>query len=127
MYNTKTEYRIIPNWTFIADKYLQFKFKGEKENFWGKTDKIEEWRFVPSESIAEVLGYYLTKDICPSSLPWGSEGRFLNCFNEHETFDLIPFTEKYPDIDMYFKHLNDKRAEYLKREENARNQKITYL
>lgn len=128
----KTEYRIIPYRTFIADKYLQFKSvktvtKRRISNLFRKTtETIEIWRFVPKENCPIVLGYYLYEDYCPTEMPFMSSGDFLSCFNEQE-WDLKRFAKQYPDISVYFQELHDKRKKYLEKEKRANNAKVEYL
>lgn len=113
-----TEYRIIPLKTFIADMYLQFKSIEEVKPFWfwQKPYTQEVWRFVPAENVGKVLGDYLTEQSCPTSLPSWNEDRFLHSFHQQESYSLIPFTKKYPNIEDYFLMLREKRAEFLQKE-----------
>lgn len=102
-----TEYRIIPCRTFIGDLYLQFKRTRKVRTFFGlgKEKEISEWCFIPSDDYPMVFGYWLTADSCPVRLPFHSESNFLHCFDEQESYELIPFTKKYPDVELYFEHL----------------------
>lgn len=125
----KTEYRIIPYRTYIADKYLQFKDIVIVKPWFRKPYQKEVWRFIPRSrpSYPAVHGYWLYKEDCPTSLPYFYEHAFLNCFNEQEDYDLIPFSEEYKDINDYFKYLRKQRKEYLEKEEKAKNMKTKYL
>jgi hypothetical protein len=118
----KTEYRIIPIETFIADQYLQFK---------RTIDGDDKWCFIPKIERPKVLGQFLTQEECPTELPKGSlAADFLHCFNDHQDYELVPFAKNYPDINLYFEELNLLRQEYLKKKEdqkNFRNNNITYL
>ncbi len=123
-----TEYRIIPCKTFIGDMYLQFKTIEQKTGLFGGVKKVEKWRFVPQELYASVFGVYLSPESCPTSLPLMEESRFLHCFYEQESYDLIPFTNRYKDITQYFEHLANKRKEYLASEKDKiENIKTIYL
>lgn len=120
----KTEYRLIPLRTYSGDMYLQFKSTKKKRNIFGKKKTVEVWRFVPKDSVASFLGLYLSEDKCPTSLPLFCEDRFLSCF---KSYDLLNFIMKYDNIDNYFKHISEKRSEYLKQEEEKRNLRISIL
>jgi hypothetical protein len=116
----KTAYRIIPLKTFLADKYLQFKRLDKK----GK----EIWCFVPDERYAYVIGECLTQETCPESLPFGGESNFKHSFYDQESFNLIPFSKDYPDIEAYFNRIQKKRKEYVEDQEKKKNdQTIIYL
>lgn len=127
----KTEYRIIPHSTFIGDLYLQFKTIDEKTNFFGTKSIKESWRFVPEDGVAKVLGYFLHASDCPTKLTEWNESRFQSCFTGQENYSiggLIPFTKKYPNIEVYFEELRSKRKKYIEEEENKKNNKnIIYL
>lgn len=115
----KTEYRIFPNPTFIADEYLQFKRLDKKGR--------EIWCYIPQEIYGKVTGDYLTQEDCPKNLPAFREADFIHGFYKQESYSLIPFTEKYPDIEEYFAYLQKKRIEYLQEQEDKNNMKIRYL
>ena len=104
----KTEYRIITNWTFIRDRYLQFK-STKKCLFGHKT----VWRYIPEKNVSKVLGYYLKEFDCPSKLGLNSANSFLNCFDGQEDYELTNFPKKYPNIEKYFEYLREKRKSYL--------------
>ena len=124
----KTEYRIIPCKTFIGDMYLQFKTTDKKNKLFGGIKEEDNWRFIPKELDAYVLGYYLNQDSCPTSLPFMQEGRFIHSFYEQESYELIPFTKRYEDVEQYFEHLRKKREEYLiGKKLKAENAKTIYL
>ena len=76
----KTEYRILPYQTFIADLYLQFKSIERKKMFFGGYTEKEVWRFVPCDDVCKVLGYYLREEACPTYLPFSSENYFIHDF-----------------------------------------------
>lgn len=125
----KTEYRIIPHRTFIADKYLQFKsYKYVRSfwKFWEKPKRVECWRFIPKDTYAYVLGVCLNEHSCPESTGFFGDAHFLHCFNEQE-WDLVGFSKNYEDISKYFEKLQDKRREHLEDEEKKKNMKVQYL
>jgi len=118
----KTEYRIVTNRNYIADRYLQFKSTQKKRNFpdFWNTHNIEVWRYIPLESY-HVLGYISEKD-CPTSIPFEKEHRLINCFYGHEgniIGGVIPFTKEFPDINNYFEYFNSLRDQYLEKEKAA--------
>ncbi|MGV8086562.1 MAG: hypothetical protein ACP5N1_02940 [Candidatus Woesearchaeota archaeon] len=126
----ETEYRIITNRTLFADHYLQFKSTKKKINFpdFWNTSKVEVWRYVPSEELN--IFYYLNERMCPTSIFFMGESYMIGCFYGQEDFDIggvTPFTKKYPDINMYFKHFNSLRDEHLKNEKLASKAGTTYL
>jgi len=125
-----TEYRILPHKTFIADLYLQFKRTRVVKTWFGfgKEKEIIEWCYIPEKSYPEVFGYWLSTYSAPSKLPFGREAEFISCFAEQESFDVIPFTKRYPDIEQYFEHLRNIRQQYLETKERQRkNRKVQYL
>lgn len=125
---SKTEYRIIPYKTYIADMYLQFKdVKVSRKGLFGKKVLKTVWRFIPRKLDAYVLGEYMTKGTCPLQLPEHEEHRFLDCFFKQESYELIPFTKKYPDIEVYFEEIRAERIAYLMEEANKKNAKTIYL
>lgn len=99
----KTEYRILPQITFIADLYLQFKSIERKKKFFGGYTEKEVWCFVPCDNICKVLGYYLTEESCPTYIPFCSESYFIHDFAGQEWHSINPFAYRYPDIEEYFK------------------------
>lgn len=114
----KTEYRIISQKYFLADKFLQFKCE------------YGEWRFVPKEMSAYVLGVYLYQSDCPTTITDENYYNLQGCFNGHEDYygGLISFTKKYPSIELYFEDIRTKRQDYLEREDkNKNNNEIIYL
>lgn len=124
----KTEYRIVPITTFIADKYLQFKLVQTKMTWLGKIKTVEEWCFIPQTGYPKVHGYWLTQEACPTSLPFMHEAEFLNSFYDQESYELIPFTKEYPDIEKYFEYLRSLRKGYLEQERVKREDTtIRYL
>ena len=126
----KTEYRIVPIITFIADKYLQFKTikKEMKGFFWNRKEvEVEEWRFIPDE----MYGYMFCwdKEMCPTSILF-NEANMRSCFNGQENYDIKGddgFVEKYPNIEKYFDLLKEKRKEHLKEEEKKKHLEIEML
>lgn len=123
----KTEYRILPYQTFIADLYLQFKSIERKKKFFGGYTEKEVWRFVPCDSICKVLGYYLSEYSCPTSLPYSSENYFIHDFAGQEWHSINPFVHKYPKIENYFKEVQIKRKQYLEEQEANKKLKTKYL
>jgi hypothetical protein len=125
--DAKTEYRILTCKTYYGNKYLQFKSTKtvrKRVRKWlifrglGPSNQEECWRFVPDGGCTSVFGYYLDEESCPTSLPYGGEGRFLSCFHGQEDYQIggvTPFTKEYPDIKQYFAHLKGKRREHLKK------------
>jgi hypothetical protein len=123
----KTEYRILPEETFIADLYLQFKSTERKKKLFGGYKEKEVWRFVPCENVCKVLGYYLSEDSCPTSLPYSSENYFIHDFAGQEWHSITPFAHAHANIEDYFKEMRVKRKKYLDEQEAKKNLKITYL
>lgn len=123
----KTEYRILPYQTFIADLYLQFKSIERKKKFFGGYTEKEVWRFVPSDDMCKILGDYLNEFDCPTYLPSFRESYFIHDFATQEWHSIVPFIKKYPNIEDYFKEMQIKRKEYLEEKEANKNLKITYL
>lgn len=115
----KTEYRIFPNKTYMADEYLQFKRIDKKGR--------EIWCYVPEVPYAKLFGIYLTQEECPTELLEFREADFKRSFYKLESYMLIPFTQEYPNIEEYFKYLRNKRENYLKEQEDKKNMKIIYL
>jgi len=122
----KTVYRIVTCHTYIADRYLQFK-STKTSRFRKKVKDV--WRLVPQEVASYVLGQWLYPTSCPTVFPYGMESRFINCFDGQESYDVIPFTDNYPDIEVYFEMLRNKRNEYVIEEKLKRtdNGKVTLL
>ena len=111
-----TKYRLFAQRTLLADYYLQFEYTYKKRKWfgWGKEVEITEWRYIPDERYTTITGAFLYQDLAPSSLLFYSlEHRMLRCFMEQESFKLIPFTKNYPDIEVYFEELREKRKKYL--------------
>lgn len=123
----KTEYRILPEETFIADLYLQFKSIERKKKLFGGYTEKEVWRFVPCDNVCKVFGWYLSENNCPTSLPCFRESYFVHDFAGQEWHSIKPFTQKYPNIEDYFKEMRVKRKKYLDEQEANKNLKITYL
>jgi len=110
-----TKYRILPQNTFIADLYLQFYHNGS-------------WRFIPKFLDGYVMGKYLTLEDSPEQLPAHEEGRFMHASHDQEAYELIPFSKKYDNIQIYFDSIIIKRKEYLnKKKKQEEDAKIIYL
>lgn len=110
----KTTYRILPFESYIGDMFLQFEDNGI-------------WKFIPEQRHSIVTGKYLTKEDCPDVLPKNEDSYFLHCYYKNQDYYLVPFSKSYPNIQMYFEMLNEKRAEYLKDKEDKGKAPIIYL
>ncbi|MBW2991082.1 hypothetical protein KY348_05260 [Candidatus Woesearchaeota archaeon] len=114
----KTQYRIKKvRKDFCGDRYLQFKSKNKC--------KINVWRYVPCEGWHR--NRYVKGKDCPTSLPYMRETAFLHSLHRKERnpeLRLMQFTEKYPNIQDYFDHMNELRDKYLKeKEQESANKK----
>lgn len=119
-----TEYRIVPytsGLTGLKSMYLQFK--AIKKGWFGKEKEV--WKYVPDKTSAYVKGWWLTIKDCPTGMSFLSDSDFLHAFHGQESYRLIPFTKKYPDIEVYFQEIRGKRRGYL--EEETKNAKIINL
>jgi len=115
----KTEYRIIPYKTFLAEMFLQFKYYDGKN-----TVRC----FIPKKQTAYVLGENLTQESCPESVSHMEGAKFLCSNYEQEKYELVPFAKKYKNIEKYFEYLREKRKFYLsENERKEREAKIIYL
>ena len=132
-----TEYRII---TFEGRRYLQFKSKEKRRecvssrfNFWKKTYKeydVDVWRFIPKEIDAYVVGDCLNEKDCPTDVEFWKASSFLNSFHGQEHYEfwgITPFTKRWPNIEEYFKHLQELRASYLRRKSEEAVVPTVYL
>lgn len=94
----KTKYRLKAEYSICGDQSLQFLFNNE-------------WYYVPEDDKCYVLGYSLTQESCDKD---GSENRNnMVAFINQEHYDLIPFTERYEDIEKYFEEVRLRRELYL--------------
>jgi hypothetical protein len=121
-----TEYRLYPFKTFIGDIYLQFRYQAITKSIFGREREVDRWVFVPNIETA-ILGYELYPCVCPKKIYESDGGKYMNCFIDQESFSIIPFTKKYPDIEEYFKERRQACEEYVKKQIESHKLKIKYL
>ena len=115
---SKTEYRTVLVRGAIGDDYLQFRSTSRRLNFpdfWNMHEVIV-WRYIPKSNtfplgaISEKTCPTVVHEFKDAYLIHGDSGR-----EPHDHRDIVPFTEKYPDINEYFKYFNSLRDKYLER------------
>jgi len=107
----KTEYRILFEKNYLADKWLQFK------------DSKGKWRLVPKELSGRVLNISNERE-CPKYVPDMACSNFKNCSDGYEE-DLKNHTEKWTDIEDYFSYLRELHQKYKTKQEEKKSKNGT--
>jgi hypothetical protein len=123
----KTEYRIVTAKTDSVKRYLQFKSKEQIRKFpdiWNKKE-VECWRYIPEENIH--FFSCLSEEDCPTFVSFFTAIDLVCSSYNLESYDLIPFTKRFPNINDYFSYIGKLREEHLAKEEKAKNAETIYL
>jgi len=101
--------------------YLQFKSTQKRRNFpdlWNFHQK-EVWRFVLNEFGAKYgeFGGIISELSCPNVMPDYNSAEYLVRVKKDQKDNLNHIPRRFTDIQDYFVHLNELRAEKIKKDE----------